>query len=268
MTHPENASHLARFQGHIALVTGAGRGIGAAVARRLTAEGAQVLIADVDLAGAEATAAELKGAVARHCDVADRASVEAAAAFAVEEFGRLDILVNNAYSCHADADRFEDEDDEGWARDLDITLTGAFRCSRAALPHLAASGRGAIVNIGSVNGEQDFGNHAYSAAKAGLASLTRTLAGDAAARGVRVNLVHPGTIRTPAWADRADQLDRLAAAYPLGRVGEPEDIAAAVAFLASADASWVTGTTLRVDGGLLAVNTGFQHVTGGGAQGS
>ena len=124
------------------------------------------------------------------------------------------------------------------------------------------------MNIGSVNGEQDFGNHAYSAAKAGLASLTRTLAGDAAPRGVRVNLVQPGTIRTPAWADRADQLDRLAAAYPLGRVGEPDDIAAAVAFLASADASWITGTTLRVDGGLLAVNTGFQHVTGGGAQGS
>ncbi|MFE9123685.1 SDR family NAD(P)-dependent oxidoreductase [Streptomyces sp. NPDC007172] len=259
MTHPQFASRTARFEGHAALITGAGRGIGAAIARRLTDEGARVLVADVDLARAEATAAELKGAVARHCDVSDRASVEAAVAFAVEEFGRLDVLVNNAYSCTPDADRFEDEDDEEWARDLDVTLTGAFRCARAALPHLAASGRGAIVSIGSVNGEQDFGNHAYSAAKAGLASLTRTLAGHAAPRGVRVNLVHPGTIRTPAWEDRQGQLERLAALYPLGRVGEPEDIAAAVAFLASSDASWITGTTLRVDGGILAVNTGFRR---------
>ncbi|MEU8966305.1 SDR family NAD(P)-dependent oxidoreductase [Streptomyces sp. NPDC048491] len=259
MTHPQFPSRTARFEGHTVLITGAGRGIGAAVARRLTDEGAQVLLADIDLASAEATAAGLKGAVARHCDVSDRASVEAAVAFAVEEFGRLDVLVNNAYSCSPDADRFEDEDDEEWARDLDVTLTGAFRCARAALPHLAASGRGAIVSIGSVNGEQDFGNHAYSAAKAGLASLTRTLAGHAAPRGVRVNLVHPGTIRTPAWEGREAQLERLSALYPLGRVGRPEDIAAAVAFLASSDASWITGTTLRVDGGILAVNTGFRR---------
>ncbi|MFG2723345.1 SDR family NAD(P)-dependent oxidoreductase [Streptomyces sp. NPDC048416] len=260
---PQTVPGIARFQGHTALITGAARGIGAAIAHRLTGEGAQVVVADIDLGRAEATAAELKGAVARHCDVSDRASVEAAVAFAVEQFGRLDVLVNNAYSCTADAERFEDEDDEEWARDLDVTLTGAFRCSRAALPHLAASGRGAIVSIGSVNGEQDFNNHAYSAAKAGLVSLTRTLAGDAAPRGVRVNLVHPGTIRTPAWEGREGQLERLAPVYPLGRVGEPEDIAAAVAFLASADASWITGTTLRVDGGLLAVNTGFQRVADG-----
>ncbi|MFJ4476357.1 SDR family NAD(P)-dependent oxidoreductase [Streptomyces xanthochromogenes] len=263
MTHSQTASHTARFAGHTALVTGAGRGIGAAIARRLTDEGAQVLLADIDLASAEETAAGLKGAVARHCDVSDRASVEAAVAFAVEEFGRLDVLVNNAYSCSPDAERFEDEDDEEWARDLDVTLTGAYRCARAALPHLAASGRGAIVSIGSVNGEQDFGNHAYSAAKAGLASLTRTLAGHAAPRGVRVNLVHPGTICTPAWGDREAQLERLSALYPLGRVGEPEDIAAAVAFLASRDASWITGTTLRVDGGILAVNTGFRSTDHG-----
>ena len=118
---------------------------------------------------------------------------------------------------------------------------------------------GAIVNIGSVNGEQDFGNHAYSAAKAGLASLTRTLAGSVARRGVRVNMVVPGTIRTPNWDGRDDALDALARIYPLGRVGEPDDIAAAVAFLASSDAAWITGVTLRVDGGLLAVNTAFRQ---------
>ncbi len=154
---------------------------------------------------------------------------------------------------------FEDETDEAWDRTLDITLSGPFRCARAALPHLVASGRGAIVTIGSVNGEQDFGGHGYSAAKAGLTSLTRTLAGHAGPRGVRVNLVAPGTVRTDAWAGRDAELERAAALYPLGRVGAPEDIAAAVAFLASADAAWITGTTLRVDGGILAVNTGFQQ---------
>ncbi len=104
---------------------------------------------------------------------------------------------------------------------------------------------------------QDFGNHAYSAAKAGLGSLTRTLAGHAAARGVRVNLVVPGTVRTTAWEGRDEDLEALRRLYPLGRVGEPEDIAAAVTFLASSDASWITGTTLVVDGGLTAVHTGF-----------
>ncbi|MEU6103610.1 SDR family NAD(P)-dependent oxidoreductase [Streptomyces flaveolus] len=252
-----------RFEGHGILVTGAARGIGAATAARLAEEGAGVLVTDVDRPAAEKTAAALRErgltAEAFDCDVADRASVEAAVARAVDAFGSLDVLVNNAYACTPDAPLFEDEPDEAWARDLDITLTGAYRCCRAALPHLAASGRGAIVSIGSVNGLQDFGNHGYSAAKAGLASLTRTLAGHAAARGVRVNLVVPGTVRTTAWEGRDDELAAVRGLYPLGRVGEPGDIAAAVAFLASRDASWITGTTLAVDGGLTAVNTGFRQ---------
>jgi NAD(P)-dependent dehydrogenase (short-subunit alcohol dehydrogenase family) len=251
-----------RFDGHAVLLTGAARGIGAATARRLAREGARVLVTDVDLPAARRTAAGLREqgfcAEAFACDVADRASVEAAVAYAAGTFGSLDVLVNNAYGCHPDAPLFEDEPDEVWERDLDLTLTGAYRCCRAALPHLAASGRGAIVNIGSVNGLQDFGNHAYSAAKAGLGSLTRTLAGHAAARGVRVNMVVPGTVRTTAWEGRDDELDAVRALYPLGRIGEPEDIAAAVAFLASRDASWITGTALCVDGGLTAVHTGFR----------
>ncbi|MFC7898321.1 SDR family NAD(P)-dependent oxidoreductase [Streptomyces sp. NPDC057381] len=255
-----------RFTNHGALVTGAARGIGAATARRLAAEGARVLLTDVDLAAARRTARELAeqglGVEAFGCDVTDRASVEAAVAHAADTFGTLDVLVNNAYACTPDAPFFEDEADEAWARDLDVTLTGAYRCCRAALPHLAASGRGAIVSVGSVNGVQDFGNHAYSAAKAGLASLTRTLAGHAAPRGVRVNLVTPGTVRTTAWEGRDEDLAAVRGLYPLGRVGEPEDIAAAVAFLASRDASWITGTTLVVDGGLTAVNTGFQRAVG------
>lgn len=254
---------MKRFDGYGVLITGAGRGIGEATARRLADEGACVLVTDLDEKRAETAAGSIPGAVAFGCDVADRASVEAAVAYAVKCFGSLDVLVNNAYSCTQDAPLFEDEPDEVWALDLDITLTGAFRCARAALPHLVASGRGAIVTIGSVNGEQDFGNHAYSAAKAGLTSLTRTLAGHAAPRGVRVNLVEPGTIHTDAWSGRESELGRAAAHYPMGRVGTPADIAAAVAFLASADASWITGVTLPVDGGILTSNVGLRRAIAG-----
>ncbi|GHH00204.1 SDR family NAD(P)-dependent oxidoreductase [Streptomyces lanatus] len=250
-----------RFAAHAVLITGAARGIGAATARRFAEEGARVLLTDRDGPEVEKTAADLSGrgltVAALACDVGDRASVEAAVAHAVESFGSLDVLINSAASCTPDTALFEDGPDDAWDLDLDITLTGTYRCCRAALPHLAASGRGAIVNIGSVNALQDFGNHAYSAAKAGLASLTRTIAGHAAARGVRVNLVTPGTVRTSAWEGRDAELDAIRGLYPLGRVGEPEDIAAAVAFLASRDAAWITGTTLTVDGGLTAVNTGF-----------
>ena len=254
---------MTRFQGYGVLITGAARGIGAATARRFAAEGARVLVTDKDTEAAEKTAASLReeglAAEAYGCDVGDRAAVEAAVAHAADTFGTLDVLVNNAFHCTPDAPLFEDEPDEVWTADLDITLTGAYRCARAALPHLAASGRGAIVNVGSVNGLADFGNHAYSAAKAGLVSLTRTLAGHAAERGVRVNLVAPRTVRTTAWEGRDDELALFSALYPLGRVGEPEDIAAAITFLASRDAAWITGTTLVVDGGLTAGDTGFRR---------
>ncbi|UYQ62596.1 SDR family NAD(P)-dependent oxidoreductase [Streptomyces peucetius] len=251
---------MTRFEGYGALITGGARGIGEATARRLASEGARVLIADIDTDAAERTAATIDGAAFVRCDVGERESVRAAVAYAVEHLGSLDVLVNNAFSASRHEGPLEELPDDGWQQDLDITLTGALRCARASWPHLAAHGRGAIVNIGSVNAEQDFGGHAYSAAKAGLASLTRTLAGEGAARGIRVNQVNPGTIRTRSWEGRETSLEVLNGVYPLGRVGEPEDIAAAVAFLASRDAAWVTGATLPVDGGLLAVNTGFRQM--------
>ena len=253
---------MRRFDGHGVLITGAGRGIGEAVAHRLAAEGARVLVTDRDGERAERSAAGVREAggtaEAFVCDVSDRGNVEAAVARCADRFGSLDVLVNNALSCTPGTPLIEDEDEDSWYRDLEVTLTGSYRCARAAMPYLAAAGgRGAIVSIGSVNGERDFGNHAYSAAKAGLASLTRTLAGQSAARGVRVNLVVPGTVHTPNWDGREDALERAAAHYPLGRVGRPDDIAGAVAFLASADAAWITGIALPVDGGLLASNIGL-----------
>ncbi|GLF99458.1 SDR family NAD(P)-dependent oxidoreductase [Streptomyces yaizuensis] len=256
---------LKRFEGYAVLITGGAQGIGEGIARRLASEGARVLIADIDAEAAGKTAADIPHAESVVCDVADSAQADAAVAYAVERFGRLDTLVNNAFAGGGDAPRFEEEPDANWTYTLDVSLMGALRFARAALPHLEASGRGSIVNIGSVNAEVGFGSHAYSAAKAGLASLTRTLAGDACPRGVRVNQINPATIRTRVWEGREQGLEELGRKFfPLGRVGEPEDVAAAVAFLASADAAWITGTTLRVDGGLLGVNTSFRAMVDAG----
>ncbi len=261
------ADPMQRFEGYRALVTGAGSGIGAAVARRLAAEGAAVLVTDVDAdrAGEVAAGISADGGTAAGfgCDVSEPESVASAVGAVVERFGGLDTLVNNAYAGNPETGLLEDSREDEWLDAFDVTLHGAYRCCRAAMPHLAAAGgRGAIVNIGSVNGEQDFGGHAYSAAKAALAGLTRTLAVDSAERGVRVNLVAPGTVDTPSWKGRPQALVRAAGHYPLGRVGRPEDIAAAVAFLASADAGWITGVTLPVDGGVLIGNLAMRRDLG------
>lgn len=249
-----------RFGGYAAIVTGGAQGIGAAIARRLAAEGARVLIADIDGDGAKRTADAIgRGAEGVRCDVGDAGSVQAAVDHAVSLYGGLDTLVNNAFRSHG-LNRLQDLPEAEWLDSFDITLHGAYRAARAALPHLAAArgDRGAIVNIGSVNGLMGLGSHAYSAAKAALVSFTRTLAVEAAEDGVRVNLVAPGTVRTRNWDGREQTLaDMGRDVYPLGRVGEPDDIAAAAAFLASADAAWITGITLPVDGGLTISNLGW-----------
>jgi NAD(P)-dependent dehydrogenase (short-subunit alcohol dehydrogenase family) len=267
---------MRRFVGRVALVTGAARGIGRATAARLAAEGALVGVADIDAEAAEEAAHDLTktgaGAVPLACDVTDRASVDLAVASLVTRYGRLDVLVNNVGVSLGTP--FEEIDDAAWRDQCDPTLHGAVRCIQAALPHLLTSAvGGSVVTIGSVNGLAAFGNVVYSTAKAGLQSLTQNLAilysrrelarKGVASRGVRFNLVAPGTIRTRVWTergpDRLELLDRLAQQYPAGRVGEPEDVAAAVAFLASDDASWITGVVLPVDGGILAGPLGLRE---------
>ncbi|WP_031007296.1 SDR family NAD(P)-dependent oxidoreductase [Streptomyces sp. NRRL F-5727] len=244
----------ARFAGKTVLVTGGGSGIGAATARRLAAEGAHLLVTDIDEEAAQRVAAALPDATPLRLDITDRAAIDRL----IGGLPALHALVNNALV------PFVDDPDENWRRQLDGTLLGTVHCARAALPHLAAT-RGAIVTIGSVNAEVSFGDHAYSAAKAALGSYTRTLAAEVAPLGVRVNQINPGTVATPARSGREKGLAALAdRAYPLGRVGTPDDIAAAVAFLASADAAWITATTLRVDGGLLGVNRHFREILDGG----
>jgi len=239
----------------VALVTGAAGDIGTAIAGRLAARGIHVVLADRDLDGARRAAASLPGTEAIALDLRSPDSVRAVA----ERHSSLRYLVNNAAVC-ANAD-FESIDEPAWSADLDVVLAGSIRMCQAVLPAMRRAGRGAVVNVASVNGHGYFGNDVYSAAKAGLLSLTRSLAVQYGPYGVRVNSVSPGTIATTAWQRRLetepDALERAKRWYPLRRVGTPLDVAHAVDFLLSDQAEWITGTDLRVDGGLLAGNTGL-----------
>jgi meso-butanediol dehydrogenase / (S,S)-butanediol dehydrogenase / diacetyl reductase len=251
-----------------AIVTGGASGIGLAVARRLAADGYGVAICGRRLERCEAAAVELEAeghaALALAVDVGDPDDAGSAVAGALERFGRLDLLVNNAGI--GDAAPAGDETPEGWERVLRVNLTGAFLMVRAALPALLEAG-GCVVNISSVNGYlAGPGWAAYCTSKAGLIMLTRTLANDYGARGVRSNVICPGWVRTP--MGDAD-MDEVAAARgvdrdeayrlthldnPLRRPGSPEEIAGVVAFLAGPDAGYVNGVTLPVDGGTSVVD--------------
>ncbi len=247
-----------RLPDTVALVTGAGSGIGRAIAVRFAAEGAHVVAAGPTLAKVEETArlvGEAGGqAIAVRCDVTDPESVAAAVAAANAAFGPVNVLVNNAGGSFGDD--ILKIDAETWDRNFDLVLKSVYHCCRATLPSMIERRRGSIVNIASVNGMTGIGEEAYAAAKAGMINLTQNLAVKYGRFGVRANTVAPATIRTPIWnarlAERPTAFDDLARWYPLGRVGEPEEVAHAALFLASAEASWITGVTLPVDGGLLA----------------
>jgi meso-butanediol dehydrogenase/(S,S)-butanediol dehydrogenase/diacetyl reductase len=239
-----------RFEGRVALVTAGAQGIGAAIARRIAAEGGSVIVTDLQDDKVAEVAAEIGDrALPVRVDVTSRADIDAAVAVGVERFGRLDVLVNNAGGCIINS-LPEETTVEDWHRQLDLTLVGAAQCIQAALPHLIET-RGNVVTISSVNGLAAFGNVEYAAAKAGQVAMTQNFAARYGTSGVRFNVVAPGTVRTPNWDSQPGTLEKFAKMYPLGRVGEPEDIAAAVAFLASDDAAWITGHTLPVEGGVL-----------------
>jgi NAD(P)-dependent dehydrogenase (short-subunit alcohol dehydrogenase family) len=247
-----------KLKDKVAIVTGGGSGIGQAIAQRFAQEGAKVVVVDRLGEKAQGTAAQIAGAggeaLAVMTDVSDKEGVEVMVAQALERYGQVDILVNNA--AVAEGEDLLQLDESVWDFNLEVTLKGVFLCSQAVLPAMIGQKGGAIVNIASVNGLAAFGHPAYSAAKAGVLNLTKNMAVSYGGHGVRVNAICPGTIRTPIWQSRVELdpqiFERLAKWYPLGRVGEPEDVAKAALFLASDDASWITGETLTVDGGLMA----------------
>ena len=271
MTRNPNAN----FAGKVAFVTGAASGIGRAAALAFAREGAAVVAADVSEPGNQETARRIEGlggrALAVRCDVARAEEVKAALAKAVETFGRLDLAFNNAGIEPRKPAPTADYDEDEWERILDINLRGVFLCMKHEIPLiLKHGGGGAIVNTSSASGlVGDPVRTAYGVSKAGLDSLTRYVATQYGKRGIRCNSIAPGVIATPALA--ANVPPEMIAIYERShltpRLGRPEDIAAAVVFLASGDAAFITGQTLSVDGGLLAHHPAFGELllaAGGG----
>jgi 2-hydroxycyclohexanecarboxyl-CoA dehydrogenase len=241
-----------RFEGRKALVTGGASGIGAAVARRLAAEGAAVTIGDVNLDGAAEVAGEIDG-LSIELDVTDLGSAQAA----VESAGEpLDILVNNAGT--DDFGFFADMTPERWERLVGVNLYGVFNCTLAVLPGMQSAGYGRIVNVASEAGRVGSkGSAVYSAAKGGVISFTKTMAREGARFGITVNAIAPGPIETPLLMQALEFgeigqkiVENMKAGTQLRRLGSPDEVAGAVAFLASDDASYVTGEILGVSGGM------------------
>lgn len=245
----------ARLKDRVAIITGGASGIGLATAHRFAAEGAQVVIADLDQATGEAAASEV-GGVFRAVNVADEAQVDAVFDGVAAEFGRIDVAFNNAGISPADDDSIETTELPAWDRVQDVNLKSVYLCSRAALRHMVPAGRGSIINtasfvalLGSATSQIS-----YTASKGGVLAMTRELGVQFARQGIRVNALCPGPVNTPLlqelFAKDPERAQRRLVHVPMGRFAEPEELAAAVAFLASDDASFITATAFVVDGGI------------------
>ena len=250
---------MGRLDGRVALVTGAARGIGAATALRLARDGARVALADLDQQGCEQVAAQIREAgseaLALNCDVSDATAVQQTVDQTVDRFGQLDILVNNA-GIIRDNLLFKMSDDD-WDRVINVHLRGAFLCARAAQKVMVARKYGRIVSLSSTSALGNRGQVNYSAAKAGLQGLTRTLAIELGQFGITANAVAPGFIDTDMTRATAERMGitpeqfqtAVSQQIPLRRVGKPEEVANVIAFLASEDASYVSGQVIYVAGG-------------------
>lgn len=244
--------------GRVAVVTGGASGIGLAIASILSENGATVVIADVDNAAASLAVSQIESAGGSAssvtCDVTSESDVTDLFNDIEARSGRLDILVNNAIRLPSETIDTMTLDE--WQVDIAVPLTGTYLCTKHALGPMRDQQSGVILNMASVNAFSFLGHDAYSAAKAGIVSLTKSVAVRNGPLGIRCNAIAPGTIRTDQWNTRLEAepelLDRLARWYPLGRVGRPSDVANAAYFLVSDAAEWITGTVLTVDGGLLA----------------
>lgn len=248
-----------RFTGRTVVVTGSGSGIGAQTVRRFADEGAHVVVCDIDEAKARDVAETIPGSLTHHVDVTSRESLLTLIDATIERFGPIDVWINNAMTC-GPTSLLEITEAE-IRTDLNTNLVGPMLAAQLIIPGMIAAGGGVILNLASVNALAYFGGAAYSAAKAGLISLTRSIAVEFGRQGIRCAGVAPGTVQTEAWqgflAENPDALVIAAQNYPLGRIGQPDDIASALLFLASDEASWISGEILRVDGGLIASNLGF-----------
>ena len=248
---------MRRFEGRVALVTGGSSGLGRATAVRLASEGANVVIADVDPDGGEETRRLVeseggKGLVVE-TDVTRASDAERMVAETVKAFGRLDVLFPAA-GVGAGGTVVSITEDQ-WDRVVDLDLKGVFLACKHAIPEMQKAGKGAIVTVASIGGMQGKSGAAFCAAKAGVVNLTRSMAVAHAREGIRANCICPGWVPTPinqrVWED-PERRAAIEAMHPMGRMGTPEDVAAAVAFLASDEANWITGAVLAVDGGYLA----------------